>query len=64
MKPLYAEKAARVPKREGWHVMVVFCGYLNETEIMELRTIVKQAVSLFSPFTLKADRIVLEPNIL
>jgi 2'-5' RNA ligase len=57
LEPFFKERFVRIPKKEGWHVTVSFCGYLDETEVRHLEEILKRAVSLFKPFYLKPDKV-------
>ncbi|MFH0803949.1 MAG: RNA 2',3'-cyclic phosphodiesterase [Candidatus Tagabacteria bacterium] len=50
-----------IPKRKGWHVTVVFCGYLYETEIDELRKIVENVASKFTAFSFSPQKIIFSP---
>lgn len=62
MKPFYGEKTVRVSKKEGWHITVVFCGYLNETETDILGEILNETVSRFRVFSLLPLKIVFAPE--
>ncbi len=50
-----------IPKREGWHVTVVFCGYLYETEIDELKKIVENVASTFTASSFSPQKIIFSP---
>ena len=51
----------RIPKKEGWHVTVVFCGYLDVQEIEALKEIVKNTALEFKPFELVPQKILFAP---
>jgi 2'-5' RNA ligase len=55
------DKNIRIPKREGWHVTLVFCGYLDEKEIEELKKIVKNVSSEFKSFEISPFKILFAP---
>ena len=57
IESFYKERYVRIPKRDGWHITVSFCGYVNETELERLEKVAGRAVSFFKPFYLVPDRV-------
>ena len=51
----------RIPKKEGWHITVVFCGYLDDKEIEVLTEIVKNTVSKSEFMEFVPQRILFAP---
>jgi len=62
LEPFFKERSVRIPKKEGWHITVVFCGYLDETETGALQDVVEKAVSQNKPFRLTPLKIVFAPE--
>ncbi len=60
--PFYKEKFVRIPEKEGWHITVVFCGYLDETEIKALEVITARAVSQTKVFSLSPEKVLFVPE--
>jgi 2'-5' RNA ligase len=58
----YKENFVRIPKREGWHITLIFCGYLNETEIDLLKEIIEKIVSHIQSFFLVSATILFAPE--
>lgn len=61
MKPFFNDRNMRIPRREGWHITVVFCGYFDEKEVEELKKITKSVVSELKPFELLPSKILFAP---
>lgn len=61
MKPFLNDRNIRIPKREGWHITLVFCGYLDEKEIEELKKIIENVASGFKPFEISPSKILFAP---
>ncbi len=61
LNPFFKEGCVRIPDKEGWHITVVFCGYLDETEIKVLQGVVDKAVSQNRPFKFFPLKIVFAP---
>lgn len=61
LKPFFRDKNLRIPKKEGWHITVVFCGYLAEEELKTLEEIVKNVASRFEPFEFIPEKILFAP---
>ncbi len=61
IEPILGDKHIRIPKKEGWHITVVFCGYLDEKEIGALVGIAENAVLKFKPFEFTPCRILFAP---
>jgi len=57
IEPFFKEEHARIPKREGWHITLLFCSQQNETELSHLMEAVGRAVSLFKPFYLEPQKV-------
>lgn len=55
------DRNMRIPKREGWHITVIFCGYFDEKEVEELKKIIKSVVSESKPFELFPSKILFAP---
>lgn len=61
LKPLLDDRNLRIPKREGWHITVVFCGYLDENEIEELGKVVETAALESKSFEIVPQKILFAP---
>jgi len=61
IKSFFNDKNVRISKREGWHITVVFCGYLNENELEKLKEIVGNIASKTKPFEIFPDKILFYP---
>lgn len=61
LKPFLNDRNIRIPKREGWHITLVFCGYLDDEEIEELKKIIKNVSSEFKPFEISPSKILFAP---
>ena len=61
LKPFFGDKNIRIPKKEGWHITLVFCGYLDDEEIEALKEIVKKVASEFKAFELSPQKILFAP---
>lgn len=55
------DRNIRIPKKEGWHITVVFCGYLDEKETEELKKIVGSIALEFKSFKLVPQKILFAP---
>ncbi len=62
LEPFFNDKNIRIPKREGWHITVVFCGYLDDKEMEVLAEIVKNVCSKFKSFELAPQKILFAPR--
>jgi len=72
MKPFFPAKGGsafggndrdiKIPRKEGWHITVVFCGYFDEKEVEELKKIIKSIVSESKPFELSPSKILFAPS--
>lgn len=60
--PFYRERFVRIPKRDGWHVTLVFCGSLHETEIERLKRLVERAATKIEPFCLIPSFVSFSPD--
>ena len=60
--PFFNDRNTRIPKREGWHITVVFCGYLDDKEVEVLAGIVKDAYSKFKSFEFAPQKILFAPQ--
>ncbi len=60
--PFFNDKNMRIPKREGWHITVVFCGYLDDKEMEALTEIVKDVCLKFKPFEFVPQKILFAPQ--
>ncbi len=61
LKPFFNDRNIRIPKKEGWHITLVFCGYLDDKEIEELKKIVENVASGFKPFEISPSKILFAP---
>lgn len=61
LKPFFNDRNIRIPKKEGWHITLLFCGYLDEKEIEELKKIVKNVASGFRTFEFFPSKILFAP---
>ena len=61
LKPFFSDKNIRIPKKEGWHITLVFCGYLEEEELKKVREIVGNIASKIKSFEISPDRILFYP---
>ncbi len=61
IKPFTGDKNIRIPKRKGWHITLVFCGYLEEKELGKVREIVGNIVSKTKSFKISPDKILFYP---
>ena len=61
MKPFLNDRNIRIPKREGWHITLVFCGYLEEEELKKVREIINSVASKTKSFEISPDRILFYP---
>lgn len=61
MKPFLDDRDIRIPKREGWHITVVFCGYLEEEELKKVREIINSVALKTKSFEISPDRILFYP---
>ncbi len=62
IRPFYEEKFVRIQEKEGWHITVVFCGYLDETEIKAFEVIMAGAVSQTKVFSLSPEKVLFAPE--
>lgn len=62
LKPFFGDRNLRIPKKEGWHITVVFCGYFDEREIEELKKITEKVASEFKPFEIFPSKILFVPS--
>ncbi len=61
LKPFFGDKNIRIPKKEGWHITLVFCGYLDDREVEVLVEIVKNAASKFGFMEFAPQKIMFAP---
>lgn len=61
IKPFLDDKNIRIPKREGWHITLVFCGYLDGEELGKVKEIVGNIASKIRSFKISPDRILFYP---
>jgi 2'-5' RNA ligase len=61
MKPFFDDRNIRIPRKEGWHITVIFCGYFNEKEIEELGKIVKGIALESKSFEITPQKILFAP---
>lgn len=62
LEPFFNERFVRIPQRESWHITLVFCGYLNETEVEILKEIAARAVSSSHIFSLSPAKVSFAPE--
>ncbi len=62
IKPFISDKNIRIPKREGWHITLVFCGYLDEEELRKVKEIVGNIASKTKSFEISPDKILFYPQ--
>ncbi len=55
--PFFDDRNIRIPKREGWHITVVFCGYLDNKEVEVLAEIIKDICSKSQSFEFTPQKI-------
>ncbi len=51
----------RIPKKERWHITLVFCGYLEEEELKKVREIVNSIALKTKSFEISPDKILFYP---
>ncbi len=61
LKPFLNDRNIKIPKKEGWHITLVFCGYLEEEELKKIREIVGNIASKTKFFKIFPDRILFYP---
>ena len=61
LKPFFDDKNIRIPKKEGWHITLVFCGYLEEEELKKVKEIVGNIASNTNSFEISPDKILFYP---
>ncbi len=61
LRPFFNDKNIRILKRGGWHITVVFCGYLSEKELEKTKEIVGNIASKTKSFEISPDRILFYP---
>jgi 2'-5' RNA ligase len=61
LKPFFGDKNIRIPKKEGWHITLVFCGYLDDKDTEKLKEIVKDIALKFKPFEFVPQKILFAP---
>lgn len=62
LEPFLDDRNIRIPKKESWHITVVFCGYLDDEETAALGEIVKKAVAESRPFEFAPKKILFAPS--
>ena len=61
LKPFLNDRNIRIPKKEGWHITLIFCGYLDDKEETALEEIVKRAVLGLKSFEFAPRKILFAP---
>ncbi len=61
LMPFLNNRNLRIPKKEGWHITVVFCGYLDDKEVEVLSEIVKDICLKLKPFEFVSQKILFAP---
>lgn len=61
IEPFMGDKNIRIPRKEGWHITLVFCGYLEEEELKKVREIVNSIALKTRSFEIYPDRILFYP---
>jgi 2'-5' RNA ligase len=61
IKSFLDDRNIRIPKKEGWHVTVAFCGYLDDKEVEALKEVIKNAALEFRPFEFTPQKILFTP---
>jgi len=61
LKPFLDNKNLRIPKKEGWHITLVFCGYLEEEKINKLKDTAEKIAQETKTFELIPDKIIFAP---
>jgi 2'-5' RNA ligase len=61
LKPFMGDKNIRIPKKEGWHITVSFCGYLTDQEAEELQKITEKAAFEINSFEISPEKIIWAP---
>ncbi len=61
LKPLLNDINTRIPKKEGWHITLIFCGDIDDKEEAVLEEIVKKAASGLKPFEFAPKKILFAP---
>lgn len=59
--PFFNNKNTRIPKRERWHLTIVFCGYLDDKEVGALTEIVKDVCLKFKALEFVPQKILFAP---
>ena len=62
LEPFFKENPVRITDKLGWHVTVVFCGYLHETQITAMEEALEEKVKGFSPFKLEPAAVSFAPD--
>lgn len=62
IEPFYKNELARVVEKENWHITVVFCGYLDEEKLGELKKIAEKIADETKSFELLPDKIIFKNN--
>jgi 2'-5' RNA ligase len=57
----YKNPLARAVERENWHITLVFCGYLDEEKLKELKEKAKKIAEKTEKFELAPDKIIFAP---
>jgi len=58
----WADLPVRWTKKDNLHITLVFLGYLNDEEILEVCKLTRKAAQKHQPFEIKLKRIYLGPN--